>query len=197
MHREAAAEHGLEQLLGARLAVGSPDGDDRTSPSEPAVAAERAERDQRVGHLEHGHAKCRRATRVVHHERRRTGGDRLPQKVVRVEGVALECDEAFAGPDLSRVGRDPDKRAPIGRAAAEGLRDTREGPERCGTHRVVVPRLLMNRSCTIDFSSNGSVVVPRIWYVSCPLPASRTRSRAGSASATACAMASRRSSMRS
>jgi hypothetical protein len=47
---------------------------------------------------------------------------------------------------------------------------------------IEAPALAAITSRTISASSNGWRVVPRTWYVSCPLPARSTTSRAGSAS---------------
>lgn len=151
--RQTTPEHRPEQLLGAGLSIRASDGDERTSPREPAIAGERTQRRTGVLDGEDRDAEPHGPRRVRDHNRRRAGAHRLREMVVRVVMLPTQRHEAPPREILPRVGADAHQRAPVTRAGAERLGDARKGPE---AHRARSAKI----SRTINSSSNGVFVVP-------------------------------------
>ena len=93
-----------------------------------------------------------KAARDMGIERRRAGGDRLGEIVMRVEPLATKRDETAPGRQGPRIGRDPAQWTSIRGALSQRRRYPLHGPEAHADPR--------RRSSTISRSSKGDLVVP-------------------------------------
>ena len=187
MHHERATKGGLEQFLGAGLAVRAGHRDHSAPPGAPPGGGELAKRDQRIGHDVGGHPESGRLGGIADDERGGTGITRGSEKIVRVEMLTDERDEHIASCHGSRIGGHASQWTGDPRSRSERISNALEGPIRmgmvgrdggnraeCGAgggesgHAVWGGRLGRTgaisamRSFTISRSSKGYDVVPRI-----------------------------------
>lgn len=148
------AQHGCDHLRDGGLAVAARHADERQAPLRAPARSQRAERAQRVGHLDAGQARGLQP-------RMRHGGHcarlaRLGQKLVRVETLALERHEQVARRQRARVAvHAHDERGTVAheaRAGHEGMH-LRQGHHRPAVHAASLRSESASRACAM--SENG------------------------------------------
>ena len=171
MHAQCTAQGRAQQLLRARFAVGANHANHGPPPRAAAVAGERAERRERVGHFVHRHPELRRAPGIIDDNRRSPARHRGGEKIMGVERLAFECDEATARRHRTRVGRDARYPGDPPWSEPKCVSNAVERPELrlveraglrgSGVRHQITPSEMI--SCTMSRSSNGYFTVPRIW----------------------------------